>query len=102
TALQILDYCTTDAADSYLVKNGLATLGTNVHAQGSTDPVALKEKAILPNMSIYLDWFWPPEITQAFQQGIQAGINLSKTAKQVSADIQTVFEGLLKSGYKFH
>jgi raffinose/stachyose/melibiose transport system substrate-binding protein len=102
TALQVLDYCTTDAADSYLVKNGLATLGTNVHAQGSTDPVALKEKAILPNMSIYLDWYWPPEITQAFQQGIQAGINLSKTAKQVSSDIQTVFEGLLKSGYKFH
>jgi raffinose/stachyose/melibiose transport system substrate-binding protein len=101
-AMQLLDYCTTDASDAYLVKNGLATLGTNIHAQGSTDPVALKEKTILRNMSIYLDWYWPPEITQAFQQGIQAGINLSKTAKQVSADIQTVFEGLLKGGYKFH
>ncbi|MDB5058147.1 MAG: transporter substrate-binding protein, partial [Chloroflexi bacterium] len=102
TAQQVLDFCTTDQADTYLVKNSLSTLGTNIHAQGSSDPVALKEKAILPNMSIYLDWYWPPEITQAFQQGIQAGINMSKTAKQVSADIQTVFEGLLKSGYKFH
>jgi raffinose/stachyose/melibiose transport system substrate-binding protein len=101
TALQLLNFCTTDAADAYLVKNGLATLGTNIHAKGSTDPVALKEKALLPNMNIYLDWYWPPEVTQAFQQGIQAGVALSKSAKQVASDIQTVFEGLLKSGYKF-
>jgi raffinose/stachyose/melibiose transport system substrate-binding protein len=64
-------------------------------------PVALKEKTLLPNMTIYLDWFWPPEITRAFQEGIQAGVGLKKTAPQVAGDIQAVFNRLLKSGYKF-
>ena len=43
----------------------------------------------------------PPEITTAFQQGIQALITGTQTAKQVAGNIQLVFEGLQGRGYKF-
>jgi len=98
---EILEFITTDRANAYLVTNGASTMGTNIHAKGSTDLVALKERTLLPNMTIYLDWYWPPEITRAFQEGIQAGVGLKKTAPQVARDIQAVFTKLLKSGYKF-
>ncbi len=52
-------------------------------------------------MTIYLDWAWPPEITRAFQEGIQAGVSGNLSAEQVAKDIQSVFAGLLSSGYKF-
>jgi raffinose/stachyose/melibiose transport system substrate-binding protein len=100
-AMQFLEYVTRDAVDSYLIQDAKQTLGTNVHAQGSTDPVALAEKALLPSMTIYLDWYWPPEITRAFQEGIQAGVSGSLSAQQVASDIQSVFAGLVANGYKF-
>jgi raffinose/stachyose/melibiose transport system substrate-binding protein len=98
---EILEFITTDRANAYLVKDGDSTMGTNIHAKGSSDPVALKERTLLPNMTIYLDWYWPPEITRAFQEGIQAGVGLKKTAPQVARDIQATFNKLLKSGYQF-
>jgi raffinose/stachyose/melibiose transport system substrate-binding protein len=98
---EILAFITSDRADAYLVKDSDSTMGTNIHAKGSSDPVALKERKLIPNMTIYLDWYWPPEITRAFQEGIQAGVALKKTAPQVARDIQATFDKLLKSGYKF-
>jgi raffinose/stachyose/melibiose transport system substrate-binding protein len=100
-AFEILDFITTDQADAFLVKDSDSTMGTNIHAKGSTDPVALAERKLIPYMTIYLDWYWPPEITRAFQEGIQAGVGLKKTAPQVARDIQAVFNTLRKSGYKF-
>jgi raffinose/stachyose/melibiose transport system substrate-binding protein len=100
-AYTLMDYLSTDANDTYLIQDAAQTLGTNIHAQGSTDPVAVKEKALLPNMTIYLDWYWPPEITRAFQEGIQAGVSGNLTAQAVAKDIQSVFDGLVANGYKF-
>lgn len=48
-----------------------------------------------------LDWYWPPEVTAAFQQGIQAGVAKLKTANQVAQDIQTTWQKVRSSGYKF-
>jgi raffinose/stachyose/melibiose transport system substrate-binding protein len=100
-ALQLLDFLTSDASDDWLILDGHNTLGTNVKAVGTTDPVGLAEKALLPNMTIYLDWYWPPQITTAFQQGIQAGVTGIQSAAQVAANIQLVMDGLRAGGYKF-
>jgi hypothetical protein len=100
-AYTLMDYLSTDANDTYLIQDAAQTLGTNIRAQGSSDPVAVKEKALLPNMTIYLDWYWPPEITRAFQEGIQAGVSGNLTAQAVAKDIQSVFDGLVANGYKF-
>jgi len=100
-AQDFLNFITTDASDTYLIQDAKQTLGTNINAKGSTDPVALAEGKLLPNMTIYLDWIWPPEITRAFQEGIQAGVSGNLTAEAVAKDIQSTFDGLVSNGYKF-
>jgi raffinose/stachyose/melibiose transport system substrate-binding protein len=100
-ALALIDYLSSDAVNSYFVQDGQQAFPVNVHAQGSTDPAALQEKKFLDQLTTYLDWYWPPEVTSAFQQGIQAGVAKLKTAKQVSRDIQSTWEKVQSSGYKF-
>jgi raffinose/stachyose/melibiose transport system substrate-binding protein len=100
-AYALLDFMSTNANDRYLVQDGQATLGFNNGVTGSNSPLARQEDAELPRMTVYLDWFWPPEITHAFQEGIQAGIAGAQSARQVAQSIQSVFDGLVAKGYKF-
>ncbi len=83
------------------MQDGSESVAANQHVNGSNDPVALQLKALVPNMTTYLDWYWPPEITRAFQEGIQAGVAGNLTAENVAKDIQNTFAGLLAQGYKF-
>lgn len=99
--LDLIKYLTTDAACSELVKAAQASYPSNKHAEGSKNPAALEGLKYMDRMFVYLDWYWPPEITTAFQKGIQSGISGAKSAKQVASDIQSVWEGLLKNGYTF-
>ncbi len=100
-AVKLIEFLTTDASDAYLVQDGSESVAANQHVNGSNDPVALQLKALVPNMTTYLDWYWPPEITRAFQEGIQAGVAGNLTAENVAKDIQNTFAGLLAQGYKF-
>jgi raffinose/stachyose/melibiose transport system substrate-binding protein len=100
-AWSFLDFVTRDDNVTYLVQDGKGIITCNVNAKASDDPVATTLKGFVADMTIYLDWFWPPEITRAFQEGIQAGVAKQKDAKQVSQDIQSVFDGLVQKGYTF-
>jgi raffinose/stachyose/melibiose transport system substrate-binding protein len=100
-ALALIDYLSSDSVDAYLVKDSQQSFPVNVHAEGSTDPAALQEKKLLDQLTTYLDWYWPPEITSAFQQGIQAGVAKQKTAQEVAQDIQATWQKVRSSGYKF-
>jgi raffinose/stachyose/melibiose transport system substrate-binding protein len=100
-ALALIDYLSSDSVSAYLVQDSQQSFPVNVHAQGSTDPAALQEKKLLDQLTTYLDWYWPPEVTAAFQQGIQAGVAKLKTAQQVAQDIQTTWQKVRSSGYKF-
>jgi raffinose/stachyose/melibiose transport system substrate-binding protein len=100
-AMALLNFLSTNASNKYLVVDGQGTLGVNNGVTGSSTPVAMEEAKLLPNMTVYLDWFWPPEITHAFQEGIQAGIAGSQNATQVAQSIQSEFDKLVAGGYKF-
>jgi raffinose/stachyose/melibiose transport system substrate-binding protein len=65
-------------------------------------PIMTKIKTdILPVTETFLDWYWPPEITVAFQDEIQAVIGLKRTPEQAMDNIQKVFDGLVTGGYTF-
>lgn len=83
------------------MQDGSEPTGVNKRARTSNDPVALQIKGLLGNMTTYLDWYWPPEVTRAFQEGIQAGVAGNLTAAAVAKDIQSTFDGLVAGGYKF-
>jgi hypothetical protein len=49
----------------------------------------------------YLDWFRPPEITRAFQEGLQAGLAGRVKAEEMAKNVQTIFDRLVSNGYSF-
>jgi len=100
-SLALIDYLTSDASATYLTQDGKAIFSTNANAEGSTDPAAKAAAQFADQMTVYLDWYWPPEVTAAFQQGIQAGVAGTKDATKVANDIQGVWEKVQKDGYKF-
>jgi hypothetical protein len=52
-------------------------------------------------MVTYLDWFYPPEITTALQQGLQAGVAGRISAEALSKNLQGVLDRLSSSGYHY-
>jgi raffinose/stachyose/melibiose transport system substrate-binding protein len=56
---------------------------------------------LVPNTVTFLDWIWPPEIVTAFQQQIQATAGGQTSAANAMAEIQRVFDNLVRSGYNF-
>jgi raffinose/stachyose/melibiose transport system substrate-binding protein len=56
---------------------------------------------LVPTTVTFLDWIWPPEIVTAFQQQIQATAGGQTSAANAMAEIQKVFDNLVKSGYNF-
>jgi raffinose/stachyose/melibiose transport system substrate-binding protein len=53
------------------------------------------------NLVTYLDWNWPPEVTRAFQEGIQGGVAGQVTAADAAASAQQALDALVAKGYKF-
>ncbi|HYW86594.1 MAG TPA: ABC transporter substrate-binding protein [Chloroflexota bacterium] len=101
-ALEYLDFLTQDKNVEWLVKEGKGSVATNKNANPSDDPVAIKfGNELIDQLKIYLDWYWPPQITRAFQENIQAGVGGQKTADQAAKDIQAAFDKLVTDGYKY-
>jgi ABC-type glycerol-3-phosphate transport system substrate-binding protein len=74
----------------------------NKDVQASNDPLAVKyAKECAPIQNTYLDWYWPPEITRAFQENIQSLITGSQKPDTAAQKIQKVMDGLRQDGYTF-
>lgn len=96
-----IEYATRPKVTEAFVRANRGSVATVKDAKPSDDPLAPKEASLIENLKIYLDWFWPPEITRAFQEGIQAGVAKQKDARRVANDIQAVFDKLVTGGYKY-
>jgi raffinose/stachyose/melibiose transport system substrate-binding protein len=74
----------------------------NVNVTASDDPLAVKyAQTCAPNQTTYLDWYWPPEITAAFQKNIQALVAGTSKPDAAAQDIQKTMDGLRQDGYTF-
>jgi ABC-type glycerol-3-phosphate transport system substrate-binding protein len=101
-ALKLLDWWSSDESVKFFNNLNGDPVSTNVNVQASNDPIALKyAKDCADNQTTYLDWFWPPEITLAFQQNQQALVAGVKKPDAAAASIQAVLDDLYKNGYKF-
>ena len=98
-AESFLDFVTRDESMAvYRDTNKIAVLTTKL--EGANDPLSKQVAGLVDNLTTYLDWLWPPQITRAFQEGIQAGVAKQKNADEVASDIQKEFDKLVASGYK--
>jgi len=101
-ARNILDLMTSDEWVKWRNDRDGDPVSTNQNVTASEDPLAVKyDKECSANQFTYLDWFWPPEITRAFQENQQAIVTALKTPEEAAGAIQKVMDGLYADGYKF-
>ena len=102
TAHAILDFMTTD--DMVAQRNALSAdaVSTNVNVEPSDDPLAVRYGEIsAANQFTYLDWYWPPEITRAYQEQQQAIVAGMANPSDAADAIQEVMDELFADGYEF-
>ena len=101
-AMDIMDTMTSDTWVKWANDLGKDPASCNKNVQASDDPLALKyAKECAPNQTTYLDWYWPPEITRAFQENQQALVSGTKKPDEAAQSIQKTFDDLVKDGYTF-
>jgi len=101
-ALAILDFMTSDEMTTIRNQNGADAVSTNVNVAPSDDPLALRYAEIgSPAQITYLDWYWPPEITRAFQEHQQALVAGTETPDVAAQGIQDAMDELYADGYEF-
>lgn len=100
-AQAFLDWVTTDDADTAEVKftNGTVPVNAGVKPFGGGN--VEKMVGFSSNLVTYLDWNWPPEVTRAFQEGIQGGVAGQTTAVDAAGAAQQALDQLVSNGYKF-
>src|SRR5271165_6018072 len=100
-ALHLIDFLSSDDVnrESMLINGGAVPVNANV--QPSDLPFYQKEKTEISKMVTYLDWFYPPEITTALQEGLQAGLAGRITAEALAKNLQAVLDRLSGGGYHF-
>ena len=100
-ALHLIDFLSSDDVNRESMQINGGAVPVNVNVQPSDLPFYQKEKTEISKMVTYLDWFYPPEITTALQEGLQAGLAGRITAEALSKNLQTVLDRLSSGGYHF-
>jgi raffinose/stachyose/melibiose transport system substrate-binding protein len=100
-ALQLIDFLTSDQGDQEAVSLNGGAVPVNVNVPPDAIPVYIKEKTEISKMVTYLDWFYPPEITKGFQEGLQAGLLGRAKAETLAKSLQDTLDRLVGGGYKF-
>ncbi|HEY4813857.1 MAG TPA: ABC transporter substrate-binding protein [Chthoniobacterales bacterium] len=100
-ALDLIDFLTSDDADRESIELNGGAVPVNEGVPTAPISVYTKEKADISKLAIYLDWFYPPEITKVLQEGLQAGVVGRTTAEALGKSLQATLDRLVSSGYKF-
>jgi raffinose/stachyose/melibiose transport system substrate-binding protein len=100
-ALDLIDFLTNDASDRQSIELNGGAVPVNTAVTPTGIPVYAKEKTEISKMVTYLDWFYPPEITKALQDGIQAGLAGRTKPETLAQSMQATLDRLASGGYKF-
>ena len=100
-AFEILDTMTSDKWVEYFVKPSREAVSSNVNVEASDDPLAKYGETCAPYNIIYEDWYWLPEITLLFQEGMQAIVAGAMTPEEAAQANQRALDDLFSEGYEF-
>ena len=101
-AASVMDLMTSDEQVKALNDLNGDPVSCNANVVASDDPLALMyAEQCSPNQTTYLDWFWPPEITRAFQENQQAIVAGDSSPEDAADNIQSVLEDLYADDYEF-
>ncbi|MBX3012701.1 MAG: carbohydrate ABC transporter substrate-binding protein [Caldilineaceae bacterium] len=101
-AMSILDLMTSDEWVKWSNDTNKDPVSTNLNVEASDDVLAVKYATeCADNQFTYLDWYWPPEITRAYQENQQAVVAGTKNPQEAADAIQKVLDDLYADGYTF-
>ena len=101
-ALSILDQMTSDEWVLYWNKIFGYVASCNKGQVPDDDPLAIKfSNECAPLRITFEDWIWPPEVTRAFQENLQAIVAGTVNPDEGAKSIQKVMDDLYKDGYTF-
>jgi raffinose/stachyose/melibiose transport system substrate-binding protein len=100
-AFRLIDFLSSDNVNRETMEINGGAVPVNANVEPSDLPFYQKEKTEISKMVTYLDWFYPPEITTALQEGLQAGVAGRITAEGVAKNLQAVLDRLANGGYHF-
>lgn len=101
-AHDILNFMTSDEMVAQRNALGADAVSTNVNVEPSDDPLAVRYGDISASEQFtYLDWYWPPEITRAYQEQQQAIVAGMASPSDAAQAIQDVMDELFADGYEF-
>lgn len=101
-AHDVLKFMTSDEMVVQRNALGADAVSTNVNVEPSDDPLAVRYGDIsAANQFTYLDWYWPPEITRAYQEQQQAIVAGMANPSQAAEGVQEVMDELFAEGYEF-
>jgi ABC-type glycerol-3-phosphate transport system substrate-binding protein len=104
-ATKLVSYMSSAAVNKQLITGTAAiSLPVNKSVKPPTSS-PLQDQLVndfLPKESTFLDWYWPKQVTAAYQQGMVSVVNGSKSAADVSKDVQSAFETAKSGGWKFN
>lgn len=103
-AYKLLDFLTSDPQNELfnIQVNATNSVNRNVHLKVDDPLKKTLAEDFVPRTTTFLDWVWPPEITKAFQQQIQAVIGQQITPVKAMQAIQKTYDEIVKKGYKFY
>lgn len=102
---KLVNYLSSAAADKQLLVGTAAISLPTVKSVTPTTHSALQTQLVndfLPTESTFLDWYWPKQVTSVFQEEMAAVVSGSKTATDVSKDVQTAFVAAKADGWVFN
>lgn len=106
-----IDYVTSDETVQGFRSSESAELRTysslscniNVPLPENADELTKKRQEFLETMTFtHLDWIYPPEITTALQDNLQALTGLQITSEEAAEEMQKVMDELLANGYDYN
>ena len=98
----VMELITRDEMVAWLNEYNGDPVSCNKDVVASESPLALEYATeCSPNQITYLDWYWPPAVTRAFQENQQALVSGDTTPEAAAAEIQGVLEDLYAEGYEF-
>jgi raffinose/stachyose/melibiose transport system substrate-binding protein len=100
-ALRLIDFLSSDDINRESMQINGGAVPVNANVKPSDLPFYQKEKTDISKMVTYLDWFYPPEITTALQEGLQSGLAGRITAEALAKNLQALLERLSTGGYHF-
>jgi raffinose/stachyose/melibiose transport system substrate-binding protein len=100
-ALRLIDFLSSDDVNRESMQINGGAVPVNANVPPSDLPFYQKEKTEISKMVTYLDWFYPPEITTALQEGLQSGLAGRITAEALAKNLQALLERLTNAGYHF-